>query len=306
MGNDLTTSKKQPLLLAVLAHPDDESFGMGGTLAVYARRGIEVHLICATRGEVGEIDPEFLEGFESKAEVRESELRCASGLLGLAGVHFLNYRDSGMTGSLENKHPQALANAPLDQVAAEITHYIRKLRPEVVITFDPIGGYRHPDHLAIHHATVKAFYAAGNAQEYPDDLPAYLPERLFFQTIPHNFLRVAVRLMPLFGVDPRKFGKNKDINLADIVSVRFPTHAVIRYGEVIHIRDQASACHASQGGGQFFKGPFGWVRRIFSSYETYMQAYPEPQYRRPLTDLFEGIVQYSNGKKTQEQIVQQQ
>ena len=107
----------KPTLLAVLAHPDDESFGMGGTLALYAARGVDVHLICATRGEVGEVSPELLAGFGSVAELRESELRCAAGHLGLKGVHFLEYRDSGMEGSPDNKHPQALAAQPLEAVA---------------------------------------------------------------------------------------------------------------------------------------------------------------------------------------------
>jgi N-acetyl-1-D-myo-inositol-2-amino-2-deoxy-alpha-D-glucopyranoside deacetylase len=71
----------KPVLLAVLAHPDDETFGMGGTLALYARRGAEVHLICATRGEVGEASPELLEGFASVGERREYELRCAAEML---------------------------------------------------------------------------------------------------------------------------------------------------------------------------------------------------------------------------------
>ncbi|MGB5844750.1 MAG: PIG-L family deacetylase, partial [Anaerolineales bacterium] len=128
-GNKLT-------LLAVLAHPDDESFGMGGTLALYAQRGVDVHLICATRGEVGEVAPHFLEGFQSIGELREHELRCAAGNLGLAGVYFLDYRDSGMAGSPENDHPQALAAAPIDEVAAMVTGYIRQLRPQVVLTFD--------------------------------------------------------------------------------------------------------------------------------------------------------------------------
>jgi LmbE family N-acetylglucosaminyl deacetylase len=301
-----THSSNQPVLLAVLAHPDDETFGMGGTLALYARRGVKVHLVCATRGEAGEIDPEFFNGLTTKAEVRETELRCASGLLGLSGVHFLDYRDSGMVGSPDNQHPDALLNAPVDKVAADITRLIRKLRPDVVITFDPIGGYRHPDHIAIHYATVKAFYAAANPQEYPDGLPAHQPQRLFFHTFPHNFLRFAVRLMPLFRVNPRQFGRNKDINLLDIVSVRFPIHAVIRYHEVAEIRDKATACHASQGGLQFFKGPLGWLRRVFSSQETFMQAYPEPQYRRPINDLFAGIVQYENGVKPQKTVVQKE
>ena len=120
----------KPILLAVLAHPDDESFGMGGTLALYARRGVEVHLICATRGEVGQMDEDCLEGFDSIAERRVSELRCAAGILGLTGVHFLDYRDSGMPGTPDNEHPQALVMAPIEQVAGEVAHYIRDLKPQ--------------------------------------------------------------------------------------------------------------------------------------------------------------------------------
>ena len=155
------------ILLAVLAHPDDETFGTGGTLALYARSGAEVHLICATRGEVGEMDPKLLRGFDSIAERREHELRCAAELLGLSGVHFLGYRDSGMPGSPDNSHPNALAAQPLDKVAADVAQWIHALKPQVVITFDPIGGYRHPDHIAIQKATVKAFEDALRPQ--PDE-----------------------------------------------------------------------------------------------------------------------------------------
>ena len=94
-------------MLAVLAHPDDESFGMGGTLALYARRGVAVHLVCATRGEAGEVDEQLLSGKRSIAELRENELRCAAQKLGLAGVHFLGYRDSGMAGSGWRERPES-------------------------------------------------------------------------------------------------------------------------------------------------------------------------------------------------------
>ncbi len=116
-------------MLAVLAHPDDETFGTGGTLALYAGRGVEVHLVCATRGEAGEMDADCLDGFNSVAERRVSELRCAAGILGLSGVYFLDYRDSGMPGSADNQHPEALINAPLEEVAGHIVHYIRGLKP---------------------------------------------------------------------------------------------------------------------------------------------------------------------------------
>lgn len=278
-------------LLAVLAHPDDESFGMGGTLALYARRGVDVYLVCGTRGEVGEVDPKYMRGFSTVAERREAELRCAAENLGLKGVYFLNYRDSGMPGSPNNSHPQALVAQPLEKLAADIVHYIRLLKPQVVITFDPIGGYRHPDHIATHQATVEAFRRAGRADDNPQDLEPFQPQKLYFHTMPHGFLRVSVALMPLFGQDPRRVGTNKDIDLVSIAEVNFPTHARIDYRPVAKIRDEASACHASQGGGRGFGGPFlAQIRRWFMSNEAYMRAYPEPKPGMPVEhDLFEGV-----------------
>jgi len=276
-------------LLAVLAHPDDETFGMGGTLALYARQDVDVYLVCATRGEVGEMDPKYMEGFQSVAERREHELRCAAGNLGLKGVFFLDYRDSGMPGSPDNTHPQALAAQPLDQVKMDVVRYIRKLKPQVVVTFDPIGGYRHPDHIAIHKATVAAFAASADPN-CVTDLPPFQAQKLYYHTIPHFMLRVAVRLMPLFRQDPRRVGTNKDIDLVSIAEVNFPTHARINYHKVAKIRDEATACHASQGGGRLMTGPVASLRRLFGSTDSYMRAYPEP---RPGTrlerDLFEGI-----------------
>lgn len=276
-------------LLVVLAHPDDETFGMGGTLALYARQGVDVHLICATRGEVGEVDPEFLQGYSSIAELREHELRCAAQHLGLKGVHFLDYRDSGMPGTADNEHPQALVVAPVEEVSQKIVRYIRELRPQVVLTFDPIGGYRHPDHIAMHLATVQAFRDAGNPECYPNGLPPYAPQKLYYHVMPHVILRLAVRLMPLFGRDPRKFGKNQDIDLMSIAETRFPVHARVDYRSVSKIRDIASACHASQGGGRLMGGPLGYLRK-WMAYESYMRAYPEPQPGAALErDLFAGV-----------------
>lgn len=275
-------------LLAVLAHPDDESFGMGGTLAWYAQQGVEAHLVCATRGEAGLVDEHYLAGFNSIAEVRENELCCAVKALGLAGVHFLDYRDSGMAGSPDNRHPQALAAQPLEEVAARVAHYIRKLQPQVVLTFDPIGGYRHPDHIAIHQATVLAFTAASDPS-FQDALLPYQPQKLYFQTIPRRWLRWVVRAMPIFGQDPRRWGRNQDIDLLALVVDDFPVHAVIDYRSVFEHKRQASLCHASQGGAAMQRGLMGWVMRLAGSRENYMRAIPaaSPQLREQ--DLFEGV-----------------
>ncbi len=266
--------KKKPVILSVLAHPDDESFGMGGTLALYAERGADVHLVCATRGEVGEMEEKYMQGFDSIAARRESELRCAAGILGLAGVHFLDYRDSGMPGSDDNTHPRALFAQPLEEVAENIVCYIRDLKPDIVLTFDPIGGYRHPDHIAIHDATVMAFEHADDASFAPQTGAPFKPGKLYFHTFSRSFLRVTVRLMRLFGQDPTKFGKNKDIDVESLAKVDFPIHARINISTVLKKKEAAGRCHASQGGGQMQKGVRGLLSRLFSGKEMYMQAWP--------------------------------
>ena len=277
-------------ILAILAHPDDETFGMGGTLALYARRGASVHLLCATRGEAGTVDPEHLRGFSSIAERREAELRCAAEKLGLDSVYFLNYRDSGMPGSPDNHHAEALAAADLDSVVARIVPYIRSIRPQVVITFDPIGGYKHPDHIAIHKATVKSFQLAGDPV-YQDGQPPYQPSKLYYQTIPKGFLRTAVWIMNLFGKDPRHFGRNRDIDLATLVEEgNFPTHARIDYHEVAEIKDAATLCHTSQlGGPNLRRGPMRWVQTIVGQKEYYMRAVPPARPGLREDDLFAGL-----------------
>jgi Uncharacterized proteins, LmbE homologs len=261
-------------LLAVLAHPDDESFGMGGTLALYASRGVDVHLVCATRGEVGDVTPELLVGFDSIAALRESELRCAAGILGLAGIHFLDYRDSGMSGSPDNSHPNALAFQPLDEVAANVVCYIRELKPQVVLTFDPIGGYRHPDHIAIQRATALAFERSADPGFAPQSGPPWQPQRLYFHKMPNGLLKFAVKVLPLVGRDPHKFGSNGDIDLVPIAEASFPTHARIDIRSVLKKKENAGTCHASQGGGRMGGGVVSLLMRMFSGSETFMRAYP--------------------------------
>ena len=282
-------NKNQPVLLAVLAHPDDESFGMGGTLAYYAQNGVRTELICATKGEVGEMDPKYLHDSLTSADVRVQELRCAAGILGISHIHFLDYRDSGMTGSIDNQHPQALCNQPLEQVAAEVADIIRKVKPNVVVTFDPIGGYRHPDHIAIQKAAVEAYKLAADPSFIGSGLTTFQPDKLVYNTFPKKMMRLMIRMMKLIGKDPTKFGQNQDIDLASIAEVTFPIHYKINYRSVEKEREAASACHASQGGAGLSGGIMGFFRRVFTPYETYMQASPEYSDQRIQNDLFFGI-----------------
>ncbi|MBI9049373.1 MAG: PIG-L family deacetylase [Anaerolineaceae bacterium] len=282
-------SKKQPVLLAVLAHPDDESFGIGGTLAYYARNGVHIELVCATKGEAGEMDEKFLHANQTSADVRIQELRCAAGILGISNIHFLDYRDSGMSGSLDNQNPQALCNQSVDQVAAEVADIIRKVQPNIVITFDPIGGYRHPDHIAIHHAAVAAYQMTSDPGFVGNGLATFQPDRLIYSTFPKTMMRLMISVMKLIGKDPTRFGQNEDIDLASIAEVTFPIHYKIDYRSVEKERDAASACHASQGGAGLSGGFLGFFRRILTPYETFMQAVPEFTEQKPKKDLFYGL-----------------
>lgn len=278
------------ILLAVLAHPDDESFGIGGTLALYSRKGYDTYLVCATRGEEGSMDAEHLNGYKDKAELRTVELQNAARHLGLKEVFFLGYRDSGMPGTDANKHADAQINHSVDEVAAKVIKYLRELKPDVVITFDPIGGYKHPDHIHVHKATVLAFEKADDASFHSEAGLPFKPRALYFQVFPRRILRWTVRLMPLFGKDPTKFGLNGDVNLKGLAEVNFPVHVRLDISSVAEIKREAGAAHASQGGMRMRRGVMGFLIRMFGESEDFMRAYPPVtgEFRRR-RDLFEGI-----------------
>lgn len=283
-------SPSNPRLLAVLAHPDDETFGMGGTLALYARRGHDVYLVCATRGEAGTVDPEYMRGFRTVGELREAELRCAAEHLGLKDVQFLGYRDSGMPGSPDNHHPDAQIAHPVDGVAGKIVSHIRQLQPDIVVTFDPIGGYRHPDHIHVHKATKLAFERADDPAFHPEAGKPFNPRALYYHVFPRRYWRLLTQIMPIFGVDPRRWGRNKDIDLKALTEFDFPTHVRINVEPVSRVKAEAGACHASQGGRQMRGGLMGLLARFTGDRESYMRAFPPVNGNHRITaDLFEGI-----------------
>ena len=197
-------------LMVVLAHPDDESFGSGGTLARYgADPAVRVVLVCATRGETGEISNPNLATPERLGEVREGELRCACRTLGIDALHFLGYRDSGMAGTPENLDPSALTMADFDEAVGKIVALIRRERPDVVVTFDETGGYGHPDHIAIHHQAKAAFAAAGDPTRYPEQIGVALQphqaRKLYYTAIPRRFFRALAEKMVELDLEVPEF-----------------------------------------------------------------------------------------------------
>jgi len=164
-------------LLFVHAHPDDETLTTGVTMAAYAARGHDVHVLTCTLGEEGEVIPAALAHRASDRDdtlgtARREELRAAMAVLGVEhsvlgedpvlGVAS-RYRDSGMADSSSALHPDAFALADLGEAAAMVAAHITALRPDVVVTYDQQGGYCHPDHIQTHRVTMSALSALSAA-----------------------------------------------------------------------------------------------------------------------------------------------
>jgi LmbE family N-acetylglucosaminyl deacetylase len=144
-------------------------------------------VVCATRGEVGEIADPALATPETLGQVREQELRDAMHELGVADVRFLDYRDSGMAGAAENQDPRSLHQAEPEEVVMNLTALMQEINPDVVITWDASGGYRHPDHIKVHETTTDAF------GRYL--MRAGRPARLYYTCIPQQlFVEMAAEL----------------------------------------------------------------------------------------------------------------
>jgi LmbE family N-acetylglucosaminyl deacetylase len=158
------TSQPHLDLLFVLAHPDDESFGSGGLISWLREQDLRVGLVCATRGESGQISDPSLGTPETLGAVRERELRTAMTLAGVEPIRLLPYRDSGMDGTPENQDPRSLVQAPREAVLADVIYQLRDLRPTNVVTFGPDGIYGHPDHIRIGEIATEAVrLAAGDS-----------------------------------------------------------------------------------------------------------------------------------------------
>jgi LmbE family N-acetylglucosaminyl deacetylase len=289
-------------LLVALAHPDDESFGPAGTIIHYASQGVAVHYICATRGEAGDVDPELLGGTTSPAELRTQELECAARQLGLEAVHFLGYHDSGMANAPENQNPACLFQAPLERVAEKIAGLIRQIRPQVVLTFDPIGGSFHPDHLKMNRATTLAFHAAGDperfAHQVEQGLTPYQPQKLYYMVFPLWWAKAAVRILPLFGQDPTAMGRNHDINLKRMVDQESQAVTTrINISPYLDASERAARCHASQISGGPSHVP-RFLRRWLFRFDRYARVVPPFEGGRIEHDLFAGVVEDGGGART--------
>ena len=280
---------EQRSLLAIFAHPDDESYTAAGTLASYAAQGVDVHLICATKGEAGTISDPKLAYRDVLGAVREEELRESCRTMGIHQPHFLGYRDSGMAGSSDNRDPHCLNMARSDEVIARVVYLIRLLRPDVIVTYDQEGVYGHPDHVAMSRYTEAAFQAAGDPTRYPDQLnrgiELHSPRRLFYVAIPTSRIMALAKTIPDEDqpedepLDPDELGtRDEDVTVVMDVATMYETKL-----EVV-------ACHRTQHKStDFFNRLPEDIRREFFSQEHFTQALPPVAEGVRYSELFEDL-----------------
>jgi LmbE family N-acetylglucosaminyl deacetylase len=217
-------------LLAVFAHPDDESMGMGGTLAKYAAEGVETYYICASRGERGWFGPEKQNpGLSVLGQLRIKELENAIQELGVKGLYFLDYIDGEID---QANHAEAIG---------KIATYIRRIKPQVVVTFPPDGNYGHPDHIAVGQFTSAALVcAADSSYQDLENFPAQRVLKLYYMVDSENFINLITPFMGnmTFPVDGQIRGE------VPWKEWMITTH--IDMAEYCHTAWRAIRCHQSQ------------------------------------------------------------
>ena len=175
-----------PGLLALHAHPDDESISTGGVLAAAVDAGNAVTVVTATGGEAGEIHnrEDSAAVRDRLGEIRAAELAAALEVLGVADHEFLGYRDSGMMGTVDNDHPDSLWQADFDEAVGRLVRILRLRRPDVLVAYDPFGGYGHPDHIQVHRIGTAAYWAAADTGRYPNAEfgEPWAPSKLYWAT----------------------------------------------------------------------------------------------------------------------------
>ncbi len=190
-----------------------------------------------------------------------------------------------MAGTPENLDPRALINAPAEAVVQTLVGIMRRVKPDVIVTFEPDGGYGHPDHIAIHRHTVAAFHAAADPAKFPTLGQAHRAKRLFYTAIPRSFfLEMRDQLIALCE-DVSEFARFEERGWPDE-----QVHVVLDVSSTVEDKWQALNCHRTQFGPKnlFRRLPEPLVKRLMSR-EHFALAWPEPPPGLHLDDLFDGL-----------------
>ncbi|HEX2038138.1 MAG TPA: PIG-L family deacetylase [Acidimicrobiales bacterium] len=212
------------------AHPDDEAIATGGTMAKAAAEGHRVVLVCATRGELGEVEEGFLDPGEELWQRREQELAEACSILGVARHEFLGYRDSGMAGTPTNDDLDSFWQADVDEAAKRLAEILVEERADVLTAYDDNGGYGHPDHIQVHRVGLRAAELAGTRKVYE-------------ATLDRDHLVGLLRRAKELGLPSLPDGDPEDFDMGK------PSHLITTRVDVLPFIEQkrrAMAAHASQ------------------------------------------------------------
>ncbi len=311
-------SARRLTLMTTHAHPDDETIGTGGTMAMAVRAGHRVVLITCTRGEQGDIvvpERDTPDEHRRLGETRAVELENAMSALGVTEWDNLGYRDSDMMGRAGNRDPRCLWQADVDEAIGRMVWMVRRFRPDVITTYNDFGGYGHPDHIRTHVVGTGAYERAGDPAWYPEQLAPehggtgapegegglapWAPAKLYEQAIPRS-VRVALNArmeevgersfwMPPEDATPEQLAEFEALAAKMLVPDELIT-TWVDISEVLDARWLAFKAHVTQISDQNPFVRFGrdsW--REFWSKEAYVRVasrVPAPDHE---TDLFEGL-----------------
>lgn len=273
-------------MMGIWAHPDDEAFGQAGTMARATAAGHPVAIVCATRGEEGEISDPNLATSENLGQVREQELLKACAAVGVTDVSFLDYRD----GHLREADPE--------EATRRIVHHIRRFRPDVVVTFAANGGYGHYDHMAVHQLALAAIAAAADNTRYPEQvkegLAAHRVRKVYFGAMPRSRMTHLRQIAQEAGSDFTPGGNAATIPIEEMGTPDERITTVMTLNDEEFAKKQrALQAHATQ-----MPADSPWMRatqeqiREFMGKET-LELAPAPisdyDYPTPEDDIFAGL-----------------
>lgn len=281
-------------LMAVHAHPDDESSKGAATTAKYAANGARVMVVTLTGGERGDILNPAMDLPEVHGrihEVRRDEMAKAAKILGVEH-HWLGFVDSGLPEGdpLPPLPDGCFAVVPIEEPVRRLVRVIREFRPHVITTYDENGGYPHPDHIRCHQVSMAAYEAAADNVQFPDEGDPWSISKLYYG---HGFLR---RRMQLLQDEFAKYGEvgpfEKWLQHWDPEHDPFANRVTTRVecADFFEQRDQALLAHATQidPNGDFFRAPIEWQQRLWPT-EEFELARSRVPVTLPETDLFTGV-----------------
>jgi mycothiol S-conjugate amidase len=281
-------------LLAVHAHPDDESSKGAATYAYYRSRGVDVCVVSCTGGERGDVQNSGLEPMahadRDMAGLRRLEMQAAQAAMGI-DHRWLGFMDSGLPENGEALQPQSFAMIPLELSGPPLVKVIRELRPQVLVTYDENGGYPHPDHIRAHQISIWAMEAAADPERFPELGAAWTVSKLYYDRI-LNPMRMNAIYEAMVATQPENPLLTQMAEMRGWLDQRESLHTTqVPAIDFFDVRDVALKAHASQVPPDSFF--FFWpneLQRAAWPYEDFQLVSSLVPTTLPETDLFAGII----------------